>query len=242
MKHYSKPTIRFILFVAVFVGLVFIGKIFSVDTQNLYSYLDNIPKLYSSLFFLFFYVVGTFFIWYLKDPLKIIGALCFGAYLSTGLIYLAEIINASIFFFFSYKLGKDFVAKKIKGKFSKLYEKLGNLDFKWIFLLRVIPLIPYRVLDLSFGLSRVPFRKYIIVVLLGSLPRIFFHQFPLALLRDFSFKELSEKINSNPFEIIPLLYQKMSEYFLSHPLIHLWFFLYVVFAFFVIIKFRKHIK
>jgi uncharacterized membrane protein YdjX (TVP38/TMEM64 family) len=166
------------------------GKRFSVSTESINRFLEKIPLLYASLIFILLYVIGTFFIWYLKDPLKIIGAVIFGSYLSTFLIYLSEIINSYIFFNISNILGKEFLENSLKGRFKKFYDKLGEINLGWLFLLRAVPLIPYRALDISFGLSKLPYKKYLLVVLLASPPRIFWIQFILASLKGVSFENL----------------------------------------------------
>jgi uncharacterized membrane protein YdjX (TVP38/TMEM64 family) len=183
-------TLRFILFLVFIIFLIFCGQFFSIGQNEISEFFQQFSLFWTSLLFIVFYVAGTFFIWYLKDPLKIVGAILFGAYLSTFFIYLAEIINAYIFFKISRLGGEDFLEKKLKGKSKKVYQKISNLNLGWIFLIRAVPLIPYRVLDLGFGLSKLSFKKYLIVVILASLPRIFWIQFILASAKSFSFQKV----------------------------------------------------
>jgi len=196
-KKFDNTTLRFLFLIAFLVIIVVISNTFSVNPEKIKSFLKHIPVLYSSLAFVFLYVIGTFFIWYLKDLLKIVGAVIFGAYISTILIYISEIINAFIFFNLSAILGKEFIEKKIRGKFRRFYEKLEDINLGWIFLLRAVPLIPYRILDMSFGLSKVRFRKYIAAVLLASLPRIFWIQFILSAVGGFSMDKLARYFSEN---------------------------------------------
>lgn len=219
----KKINVRFLIFVGFILIFIFGGRFFSIDTERIDAFLGKIPRGYSSLVFILLYVGGTFFLWYLKDPLKIIGAIIFGAYLSTLLIYLAEIINACIFFNISSILGREFVEKHLRGKFKNFYEKLRNMNIGWVFLLRLVPLIPYRVLDLSFGLSKFSFRKYLLIVLLASPPRIFWIQFIVAAVRGFS----------------P---QKVMAYFLEDKIIFLWSLLYCIFAIIIAFRLKKKLK
>ncbi|MCF7877196.1 MAG: VTT domain-containing protein [Candidatus Omnitrophica bacterium] len=182
------PTLRFVLFFVFIILLISFGQFFSIGQNEISGFLQQFSLFWTSFLFIVFYVAGTFFIWYLKDPLKIVGAVLFGAYLSTLFIYLAEIINAYIFFKLSRLGGEAFFEKKLKGRFKKIYQKIGNLNLGWIFLIRAVPLIPYRVLDLGFGLSKLSFKKYLVVVILASLPRIFWIQFILASAKSFSFQ------------------------------------------------------
>jgi uncharacterized membrane protein YdjX (TVP38/TMEM64 family) len=205
------PSIRFLLLVILIFLFIKLNKAFSINLEKIDNFLIDTPLIYSSIIFIFLYVVGTSFILYLKDPLKLVGAIIFGAYLSTLLIYISEIINSYIFFHLSSFLGKEFVEHSLKGRFKKSYERLGNINLGWVFLLRAIPLVPYRILDISFGLSKLPYRKYLLAVIFASPPRIFAIQFPLAAVRGFSI-------------------EKMRDYFINHPIILLCLFLYIIFA------------
>lgn len=217
------PAKRFITFVAIVLSLVGLSAAISVKEDTINRFLQGVPYIPCAVLFVGLYIVGGIFLWYIKDIMKVVGAIFFGAYVSTLLIYVAEIIDAYIFFHMSNALGKDFLEKKLKGRFKNLYEKLARLDTPSLFLLRAIPLIPYRVLDLSFGLSKFPFRKYIIAVIVASLPRIFLFQFPLAAIRGFSF-------------------EKMRTYFLEHPTILLGYLFYLIISVVIALKVKKRLK
>ena len=166
--------------------------------EKINSVLKNTPHIYSSIVFVILYILANFvFFADIKDLLKPIGAVAFGAYISTLLIYIAEVINAFIFFSLSRLFGMKFVERMLKGKFHKFYEKLSDLSFGWIFLLRFVPLIPYRILDVSFGLSKVSFKKYICAVLLASPIRIFWIQFILAAIGGFSMEKMMAYYREN---------------------------------------------
>lgn len=193
----SKPYIRFILFILFIILLVALSQFFSFDYTVIDNFIKQFSLIWAAIIFVLSYIIGTFFIWYLKDPLKIVGAVCFGAYLSTLFIYVAEIINAYIFFTISKIGAQGFVEKKVGGRYKKIYEKIGTINLGWVFLLRAIPLIPYRVLDLGFGLSKMSFRRYLLVVVFASLPRIFWIQFILASVKDFSWQNLAIYFSKN---------------------------------------------
>jgi uncharacterized membrane protein YdjX (TVP38/TMEM64 family) len=194
---FTKPHIRFSILLLFIISFIFLGRLVPVDKQAIDAFLKRIPLLYSSGAFVFLYVVGTFLIWYLKDALKVVGAIVFGAYVSTLLIYVAEIMNACLFFYMSSSLGRDYLENSLRGRVRKVYERIDEINLGWVFLLRAVPLIPYRVLDISFGLSRLPFKKYIIAVILASLPRIFWVQFVLGGIKGFSMNGAIVYFNQN---------------------------------------------
>jgi uncharacterized membrane protein YdjX (TVP38/TMEM64 family) len=192
-----EPRVRFALLLLFIVAFILLGVFVPVNREAVDAFLKRIPLVYASVAFAFLYVFGTFVVWYLKDPLKIVGAIVFGAYLSALLIYIAEIINACIFFKISKNLGQDYVEQSLKGRLKRFYERIDEINLGWIFLLRAVPLIPYRVLDISFGLSNLSFKKYILIVILASLPRIFWVQFILAGIKGFSMNAAVAYFNQN---------------------------------------------
>ncbi|MFA5008121.1 MAG: VTT domain-containing protein [Candidatus Omnitrophota bacterium] len=221
-KFLSKGYVRFIIFIILLITLIIISKSFSIDKEKMDAFFKKFPPIYSSLIFIALYVVSNFFV--TGDPkeiLKLVSVFVFGVYLSALLIYIAEIINATLFFNLSRFFGEEFMNKYLKGKFKNIYEKLGQLNLNWVFMLRLNILIPYRVLDVCFGISKISFRKYLAAVLIVSLPRIFFLQYIVGVLGNFSFGNIMN--------------MKM------HPAVAFLFVLYFMFSVVVIVKTKKRL-
>lgn len=232
-----KPLIKFAVFLLVILAFIWVGKIFHIDARQINDNLKSIPVVYSGLVFLLLYILGTFFVWYLKDPLKVVGAIVFGAYVSTLLIYISEIINSWIFFHLSEFLGRDYVERRMGGKFKEIYEKVGDIDLGWIFLLRAVPLVAFRVLDLIFGLSKLPYKKYFWAVVLASLPRIFWIQFILAAIGNDL--PLLDGINGHNAQAS---FSKIIGYFQTHGFMFAWSLVYFVLALIAVFKIKKEIR
>jgi uncharacterized membrane protein YdjX (TVP38/TMEM64 family) len=199
MDKISGSLRRFSWFVFFITAIVIAGILLRVDTQKVDEFLKKIPLGPAAAVFVLLYIAGTFFIWGLKDALKIVGALLFGGIFSTFLIFLSESVNACIFFKLSRNLGRDFVQEKIGTRFKNIYEKAGNLNWPAALVLRANPLIPFRVLDVGFGLSAFSFKKYLAAVLLASFPRILWHQWPLAAVRCLSLEKINYYFLAHPF-------------------------------------------
>jgi len=172
--------IKFVSFIVVLILTWYFGRYLPINSQALQDFLSGVPPVYSAAIFIFLYVCVAFFVWFAKDIFKIIAALLFGVFLSTLLIWIAEIINAFILFFLARSLGRDFVAKSLSKGYSRLDDKLAGVNFLWLFMFRAVPLVPFRFLDLAGGLTRISFRKYFLAVILGSPLRIFWVQYILA--------------------------------------------------------------
>jgi uncharacterized membrane protein YdjX (TVP38/TMEM64 family) len=180
MNNKFSPQFKFIVFILLLILFWQSGQFFEISEFDYESLLKQLPTGLSSIIFVGLYVGVTFVAWLAKDLFKIVGAIVFGAYLSTTLIWIAEIINAFILFHLSRKLGRDFIQSRLKGGFAKIDEKIARSGFWSIFIFRAFPIIPFRFLDLAVGLTKIPFRKYLMLVILGSPVRIFWIQFVLA--------------------------------------------------------------
>lgn len=227
MHTASKNNTRFhfLLFLLAMAVCWYIGQHFSVDAQEIQNILLQINPFYSGIIFVFLYVIITFFFLFSKDVFWVMGAVLFGPFLSTLLIWIAEVINAFVLFYFARKLGRVFVEQKTAGRLAGLDERLGKLSLVWLFLLRAVPLIPYRFLDLSAGLTSIPFRKYVLAVILGSPVKTLWVQYVLA--------GVGQGVLHNPGLIV--------DYFMGNKVLLAVSLLYPVLAALVIIKIRKRV-
>lgn len=167
----------FFIFVFFMILMIALGCIFDFKMEDFESLLDRFPRSISGTIFVVLYSVLTILIWVgPKDILRILAAMYYGPVVSAILVTLGEYLNCAGLFFLSRKLGKEFVAGKMKVKYGKLYERLGEIGFWDIVAMRAIVLVPFRAMDLSMGLTKIPFRRYLWPVLLGSPFRIFANQ------------------------------------------------------------------
>jgi uncharacterized membrane protein YdjX (TVP38/TMEM64 family) len=194
-KFFFNPTARFSLLVGFLVGLWFLGKAFHVDLDRVHAWLTQYPLWISGTCFVVIYVGITTLLWVgTIDFFRTTAAFLFGPYWSTLFVYIAEIFNASILFTISRKLGREFVEQKfhLQGKDLKYTRNSG---FWWALALRMNPLVPFRFMDLGFGLTQLPFPKYFSAVVLGSPLRIFWLQFIIAGVGEIMFQDKAALMN-----------------------------------------------
>ena len=182
MLRLSKPHTQFFLLVAIVVLLVGIGFFFDFDQKVWIERFNCVPFPIAGTLFVGAYIGITFFVWFSKDLFKIVGALVFGPYWSTLFIWIAELANAAIFFNMSRRLGRAYVVQKFHLQEEAQDRTQGRGGVWHIFLLRTLPIIPFRILDLSYGLTSVPLRKYLLVSALAMPVRIFWVQFVVSAL------------------------------------------------------------
>ncbi len=211
MKDYPKRTItRSLIFIVVICLIWFSSSYFKIEHSAIENFLSRYPLGLQFALFIFLYTVIAFFLWPIKEPLKIIGAIFYGAYISTILIFISELINCFIFFNFTRYIAKGSLAQDAKYKDGAIKEKVQGAGFIWLLLFRAAPLIPYQALDTIAALTKISFKRYLFVVLLGSPIRIFWIQYILSFVGDAIFKDQTKVvnflINNKPFFWFSFLY------------------------------------
>lgn len=217
-----KDNLGFLILIFVLVFFWYLGRYIPVDPTVLQNALTKFPLLASVFIYILLYVFVTFFVFFSKDLFWLLGALLFGPYLSALLICAAETINAFLLFYLARLLGRRSVEGKLSDKYRHLDEKLGKMGLLWLFVFRAAPLIPYRFLDLSAGLTKIRFRKYLTAVIIGSPIKIFWIQYILY--------SVGISVFSNP--------EVLREFFLSHKPLLLFSFIYIIFIIMALLKIR----
>lgn len=223
MNKREKYEIEFLALALVLASLWYFGRFLTFDARVIEESLRRYPLLYSGILYILLYVIITFFIFFSKDVFWLSGAVLFGAGLSTVFICIAEIINASILFHIARRFGRAYVEKNIPEKYKHLDEKLGRINFFWLFIFRAAPLIPYRFLDLGAGLTQIAFRKYLGAVVIGSPVKMFWIQYILY--------GVGKNIINNPSALV--------EYFLHNKTLLLFSLVYLLLIILVVLKIEE---
>jgi uncharacterized membrane protein YdjX (TVP38/TMEM64 family) len=225
-RRFSNPTIKFIIFIILAIVFLSLGKIFSFDTEPYRDYLSQFPLLLSGAIFIVLYCSLSFIIWIgPKDIFKIVGVAIYGPYLSTFLIWIAEMGNLLFLFSLSRRLGRAFVENKLKGRMHRVDQAIAETSYWWIIFLRSTPIVPFRFQDLGFGLTKISLRKYFTISALASPPRIFFLQF---------FLSLGLETIEDP--------RRLTAYLEAHPKIFLITFVYLLISLILLFVLRKRLK
>jgi len=195
-KPQHNPALRFILLLLILIFCWLLGRYFQFDGASLRTSLAQYSIILSGVIFIFLYVLTTTFIWFgPKDIFRIAGAILFGAVASTLFVWIAEMGNTAIMFLLSRRLGREFIEQKYKLKAEAIDQVKKDSSVLGLVALRINPLIPFRLMDLGFGLSAISLKKYWMVTLIASIPRIFWLQVIIASIGEGIYKEPSEVIS-----------------------------------------------
>ncbi len=200
----NNKVLKFILFLIVLAVCWYLGRVFDVDVAYYQGILARYPLALSGLIFVVLYVVTTTFIWFgPKDVLRIASAILFGAYVSTVFVWVGEMINSAIMFYLSRVLGREYVQQRFRVKAGELDKMKDDSSFLGVAAWRINPLIPFRLMDLGYGLTRISFKKYFCAIVIISFFRILWLQFILAGIGTSLFQDISA----------------MLDYFLANPVV-----------------------
>ena len=107
--------------------------------------------------------------------LAVAGGLAFGFVEGSLLTLLGAGINCYIMFIMSRKFGREYVRNLLKKKLSpKQHDRIFNVSddklMMSLVILRLIPLVPYNLINYGYGLTNISLSKYMIASVLGIVP------------------------------------------------------------------------
>ena len=105
--------------------------------------------------------------------MTVTAGLAFGPFWGTLGALCGATLRACLQFLVARLLGREAVAKLLKGRVAALDQRIGEQGFKAVLLIRLIPNFPYDVQNYGLGFSQVRFIPYALATLLGILPSSF---------------------------------------------------------------------
>ncbi|MTI70032.1 MAG: TVP38/TMEM64 family protein [Firmicutes bacterium] len=160
--------------------IIFIIIIYIINKLNIFNgyspedikiYLDTFGVLAPIVYIIIFTIVPLTL--FPDSILAIAGGMGFG--LLKGCIYtlIGALFGATLSFYISRLLGRNFLKKLIKKDITPLKEQLENNGFWIILILRCIPLFPFDIISYAAGLSEVKYKDFFIATIIGTIPGIF---------------------------------------------------------------------
>jgi len=106
--------------------------------------------------------------------LSLLGGFLFGTFVGGGAIVIGATIGATaIFLAARYAIG-DFLKRKTSGNYMKKFEKgLKENELSYLFILRLIPIFPFFVVNFAPALFNVKVRNYVLSTFFGIMPGSF---------------------------------------------------------------------
>ena len=94
-------------------------------------------------------------------------------WLTGGLWVLAASSIGSTVPYFISRSGAAWVDALLKRRAGRVYKTLQDEGFMSLLLMRLVPIVPYNILNYAAGLAGIPFRTYVLATFIGTIPGIF---------------------------------------------------------------------
>ena len=177
----KKSIIKFIILLGI-IGGAFVT--FRYTSLSQYSKKDTLLSLLTQLRAHWWGPIGFILIYGIGcmvalpgSLLTLCGGAIFGVAMGTAYNVLASNLGATLAFLMARYFGRDFVSRLMKGRIESFDEKVASHGFRFIFTLRLIPLVPFNGLNLGSGLSKIKYRDYLLGSVLGMLPGTFIYTY-----------------------------------------------------------------
>lgn len=130
------------------------------------------PVLYIGLFVLlpaFFFPVAV---------LALAGGLLFGLWWGSVYTFIGAVLNCAMMFLLARYVGRSQVQRLVKQKLSPQWQRRlqmadGKEGFLLLIILRLIPAVPYNLINYTFGLTGISFSSYLLASAIGIIPGTF---------------------------------------------------------------------
>jgi uncharacterized membrane protein YdjX (TVP38/TMEM64 family) len=166
----SRITIVAIVLVCIIATIVGIYLLGGINQQELQLWLQKMG-VWAPILYILIYSIATICI-LPSTPLNLSGGAIFGSVWGTVWTSIAAILAAVLSFAFSRSIGRNFVEKKLAGKWQSIDREMHQGGFFYMFAIRLLPLIPYGMVNFAAGLTSIRFRDYFLGTFLGTVPGI----------------------------------------------------------------------
>ena len=132
------------------------------------DFIDNNSLLSMAIYF-FLYVIVTALSIPGAAVITLLGAALFGFWKALFLISFASSIGATLAFLISRYLLKDWVQNKFGIKLDTINKGIEDEGSFYLFSLRLIPIMPFFLINILFGLTNISVKQFYIISQLGML-------------------------------------------------------------------------
>lgn len=194
MSSVNKKIFLFLLFIVSLVATGVAAFLMGGISPDRLQLLLNQTGVWTPLIYIAIYVLATVLI-LPSTALNLTAGAIFGLWWGTLWTSIAAIIAAVVSFSFTRTVGRDVVALKLGRNFREMDDRLQQGGLFYMFALRLLPIIPYGLVNFTAGLTSIKFRDYFLGTLLGTIPGIL----PFVMLGSFGLRAIQTG------EILPLL-------------------------------------
>ncbi len=127
--------------------------------------------IWAPIVYITLYVVATVLV-LPSTALNLTGGAIFGPVLGTVWTSVGAIIAAIVSFAFTRTVGRVAVAKRLAGRWQAMDAEVRRGGLFYMFAIRLIPIMPYGLVNFAAGLTSVSFKDYVLGTTLGTVPSV----------------------------------------------------------------------
>ncbi len=132
-------------------GIYFLG---GIDQEQLRVWLQQMG-IWAPIIYISLYTLGTLLI-LPSTPLNLTGGAIFGTWWGT----LWTTVAAVVAFAFTRSIGRKLMAKKLAGRWQAIDAEIGQGGLFYMFAIRLLPIIPYGLVNFTASLTSISYRDY----------------------------------------------------------------------------------
>lgn len=148
-------------------GVYFLG---GIDRQQLQTWLQQMG-IWAPIIFIVLYTVGTLLV-LPSTPLNLSGGAIFDVWWGTIWTTVAAVIAAVVAFAFTRTVGRELITRKLAGRWEAIDAEIRQGGLFYLFAIRLLPIIPYGLVNFGAGLTSIRFRDYLVGTILGTVPGV----------------------------------------------------------------------
>ncbi|NEQ22661.1 MAG: TVP38/TMEM64 family protein [Microcoleus sp. SIO2G3] len=141
-----------------------------IDSAQLQARLNQ-AGIWAPIIYIGLYTVATILV-LPSTALNLTGGAIFGPWLGTLWTSIAAVIAAVVAFAFTRTVGRDLVARRLAGCWQAMDAEMRQGGLFYMFAIRLLPIIPYGLVNFAAGLTSITFRDYLLGTISGTIPGV----------------------------------------------------------------------
>lgn len=127
--------------------------------------------IWAPIVYIALYVIATVLV-LPSTVLNLTGGALFGPWLGTVWTSTGALIAAIVAFMFTRTVGRAAVAKRVAGRWQAMDVEVRRGGVFYIFAIRLVPIMPYGLVNFAAGLTSVSLKDYLLGTMLGTVPSV----------------------------------------------------------------------
>jgi uncharacterized membrane protein YdjX (TVP38/TMEM64 family) len=127
--------------------------------------------IWAPIIYVVLYIVATVLV-LPSTALNLTGGAIFGPWLGTAWTSVGAIVAAVVAFAFTRTVGREAVAQRLAGRWRAMDAEVRRGGLFYMFAIRLVPIMPYGLVNFAAGLTSVSFKDYLLGTTLGTVPSV----------------------------------------------------------------------